>query len=189
MSGNKGKNSGSKQESTEESAPIFENDLVLNWLIEQADKIGQKHYQGLFGSISYSEDPRMSQNAGAIYGVWVQASASKLALLFSQVKSRNRNLKNIADFHPIPGHETWYPLYWGKDANPGSRLRAHVEGHKNGNINIFQYSALHSDVMILYGVLLVEDYCGFESHLFAKFPPLIGTGKRGKIAAKVRFTP
>ena len=67
---------------------------------------------------------------------------------------------------------------WGKDITPVSRLKAHVQGHQNGNINLPSIPELEN-LPLVFGSIFVAHYDEFERLLHAGFPPLRGTPGQG----------
>ena len=66
----------------------------------------------------------------------------------------------------------------GKDITPVSRLKAHVQGHQNGNINLPSIPELEN-LPLVFGSIFVAHYDEFERLLHAGFPPLRGTPGQG----------
>ena len=104
-----------------------------------------------------------------------------------------RGLRNMGQFPtpirtglaPIPGYPQWYPVYWGKDITPVSRLKAHVQGHQNGNINLPSIPELEN-LPLVFGSIFVAHYDEFERLLHAGFPPLRGTPRAGRQSTVVK---
>ncbi|MNR55355.1 hypothetical protein D3C85_1757060 [compost metagenome] len=83
----------------------------------------------------------------------------------------------------MPGFPGWYPVYWGKDISPVSRIKAHVRGHKNGNIGLPSIVELKGARLVL-GAVLVSEYQRFETLLHLHCPPFTGTpltGRQGSV--------
>lgn len=138
--------------------------IVVDFLKDFAKKNNFSVFDSIYGEI----DPTfMTQSSGAVYGIWVDSS-----ITLSQPAS------------PISKTINWYPVYWGKDITPVSRILAHARGYtKTGSLNIPSIAYLKNK-KIIYGAILVERYDSFEKLLHQKHPPLSGTARTGR---KPRF--
>lgn len=96
-------------------------------------------YDCLYGAIELNDPFPIQQSSGAVYGIWAKVSAA-----------RKLNVKEI------PGYRDWYPVYWGIDISPVSRIKAHVQGHKNGNIKLRSIPEL-KDAQLIFGAILVSE--------------------------------
>ena len=123
----------------------------------------------MYGSIDLSSAFPIQQSSGAVYGIWAHADEAPRA--------------HLAE---IPGFPGWYPVYWGKDISPVSRLRAHVKNHKNGNINLPAIEVLKG-TRLIFGAILVSNYTGFEALLHKLYPPLKGSPAAGRQSTVVRI--
>lgn len=128
-------------------------------------------YDCLYGSINLGQPYPVEQSCGAVYGIWAQSSEPLTAGL-----------------SPLPGYPQWYPVYWGKDISPVSRLKAHVQGHQNGNIDLPNIREVQG-LPLVFGSVLVARYEQFERLLHSTFPPLRGSGRPGRQATVVRVRP
>lgn len=145
-----------------------EASLVPKFLKELAAKNGFTVHDSIYGSIHLGKLPSVEQSCDAVYGIWAQsASPLKLGIL------------------SLPGYPQWYPVYWGKDISPVSRLKAHVQGHKNGNVNLPNVPEVKG-LELVFGSILVERYEEFERLLHSRYPPLRGSGRTGRQATVVR---
>lgn len=127
----------------------------------------------LSGAIELSTTNKITQPYGAVYGVVVELNKESFDALRPQLPKTRRGKQFV------PLEEDWYPLYWGKDLTPPSRIRAHVQGHKNGNARLHQYAVLHNRP-IRYGFAFVRDYEVFETLLHDRYPPILGSSRTGK---------
>lgn len=140
--------------------------LVPKFLKSFAADNGFKVHDCLYGEIQLGSEFPIQQSSAAVYGIWAEMQSTPKA--------------GLAE---VPGFPGWYPVYWGKDVSPVSRIKAHVQGHKNGNINLPAILEL-KDARLVFGAILVSEYQRFEALLHQNFPPLRGTpsaGKKGKI--------
>ncbi|NJD39672.1 MAG: hypothetical protein FIA89_15325 [Geobacter sp.] len=142
---------------------------VVKFLKELAEKEGFEIFDSLYGSIQIDQIPSILQSSGAVYGIWVEADVAP-----SRAVSE------------LPGYRNWYPVYWGKDISPLSRMKAHVQGHRNGNINLPKITEIRGKRLI-FGAILVARYVEFELLLHSQFPSLKGTPAIGKEAKVVRI--
>jgi hypothetical protein len=148
-----------------------EASLVPKFLKEFAVENDFAVYDCLYGSINLGQTSPVEQSCGAVYGIWAQSPAPLTAGL-----------------SPLPGYPQWYPVYWGKDISPVSRLKAHVQGHRNGNINLPSIREVQG-LPLVFGSILVSRYEQFERLLHSRFPPLRGSGRTGRQATVVRIRP
>ena len=119
-------------------------------------------FDAMFGSIHIGTKFPICQSSGAVYGIWVKSESPP-----------SPSLKTI------PGFDDWYPVYWGKDIAPVSRMKAHVQGHKNGNIDLPNVIEVQNKPLI-FGAILVARYRDFEKLLHGHFPPLKGSPSNGR---------
>jgi hypothetical protein len=145
-----------------------ESALVPKFLKSVAEQRGFAVGDCLYGSIHIGRAFPIEQASGAVYGIWAKAGAP----LREGLKA-------------LPNYPGWYPVYWGKDISPVSRLKAHVQGHKNGNINLPAITEL-SNLPLVYGAIIVSRYLQFESLLHQQYPPLRGTARGGRVSSVVR---
>ncbi len=122
----------------------------------------------VYGSINLGRSFPIEQSCGAVYGIWASSPTPIRTGLA-----------------PIPGYPQWYPVYWGKDITPVSRLKAHVQGHQNGNINLPSIPELEN-LPLVFGSIFVAHYDEFERLLHAGFPPLRGTPRAGRQSTVVK---
>ncbi len=87
-----------------------EGERVAQFLNNLAETNGYKVFNFLYGVIKDRQPFSILQSSGAVYGIWVQSDKSPA--------------KNIAE---IPDNKGWYPVYWGKDITPVSRVKAHTK--------------------------------------------------------------
>lgn len=135
---------------------------VIVFLKSVAKEEGFEVLDAMYGSIHIGEAETISQSSGAVYGIFVKSEAPPSPSLLE-----------------IPGHKNWYPVYWGKDMTPTSRIRAHVQGHKNGNINLPSIVELRGKPLI-FGAILVPRYFELETILHRRFPPFKGRNSQGR---------
>lgn len=146
-----------------------ESALVPQFLKTVAAKHGFKVSDCMYGSIHLGRPSPIEQACGAVYGIWAKSS-----------------LPLRAGLKELPGHSGWYAVYWGKDIAPVSRLKAHVQGHKqNGNINLPSIAEL-SGLSLVFGAIVVSGYERFEQLLHAEYPPLKGTARGGRKATVIK---
>lgn len=129
---------------------------------------GFEIYNSIYGEIRLENKIPITQSSGAVYGIWVYSEE-----IPNGIKS-------------LPGHNKWYPVYWGKDISPVSRIKAHVQGHKNGNINLPSHEFLRNKELI-YGAVLVSSYRKFENFLHQRYIPILGTDRQGRKSSIIRI--
>jgi hypothetical protein len=141
---------------------------ITKFLQRVARPAGFEIYNSIYGKIRLENKIPITQSSGAVYGIWVYSE---------EIPNGIRNL---------PGHTKWYPVYWGKDISPVSRMKAHVQGHQNGNINLPSHEFLRSKELI-YGAVLVSSYRRFEQFLHERYKPMLGTNRRGSISSIIEI--
>ncbi|WP_447470349.1 hypothetical protein [Vibrio harveyi] len=135
---------------------------VIKFLENQAKIACVEQFSSMFGSISIKPNS-IEQSSGAVYGI--------MAVSHTPISSALK---------PVPGFPNLYPIYWGKDISPTSRITAHLQNHKNtGNVDLSNIVEIQGKE-ILFGVILVSEYRKFEQYLHDNFPPLRGTSRHGK---------
>jgi len=136
---------------------------VVKFLKKIAADEGFLVLDSMFGKIQLGQEFPIKQSSGAVYGIWVHDA----------VPPKN----NLSE---MPGNAGWYPVYWGKDVSPVSRIKAHVQGHKNnGNANLPSVKEIQGKSLI-FGAILVARYDEFEAMLHRRHPPLKGTASKGR---------
>lgn len=137
---------------------------VTRFLSNEAKKQGFTVFEAIYGEMCLNEDKPIKQSSGAVYGIFAE-SATPL----------KQGIKSI-------DHSNFYPVYWGKDIAPVSRLKAHVQNHQNtGNANLRGIAEIQNK-KVIFGAILVSDYQKFEEYLHNTYPPLTGTNKTGRLS-------
>lgn len=142
--------------------------LIPKFLKSFAMEYGFQVYDCLYGAIELGSAFPIQQSAGAVYGIWAHMPAAPRPGLGE-----------------VPGFSGWYPVYWGKDISPLSRIKAHVQGHNNGNIDLPSIVELRG-ARLVFGAILVSEYQRFEALLHQRFPPFKGTPSSGRQSTVVR---
>jgi hypothetical protein len=122
----------------------------------------------LYGAIELGGIFPIQQSAAAVYGIWAHTPVAPRT--------------GLAE---VPGFPGWYPVYWGKDISPVSRIKAHGQGHKNGNIGLPDIAELEG-ARLVFGAALVSEYQRFEALLHKKCPPFRGTPMFGRQSTVVK---
>lgn len=123
------------------------------------------------GEIKLYRSAPVRQSCGAVYGIWADTVRSPAP----------------PGVIPFLDHPDWFPVYWGKDIAPCSRILAHVRNYREtGNAKLKQNKVLQGR-RLLFGAILVSDYEGFERHLHRTYRPLIGRGLPGKKSKLIRI--
>lgn len=142
--------------------------LVPKFLKSFAAKHGLQVHDCLYGAIELGGESPIQQSAAAVYGIWAHMPAPPKTGLAQ-----------------VPGFPDWYPVYWGKDISPVSRIKAHVRGHKNGNIDLPNIIELKG-ARLVFGAILVSEYQRFEELLHKHCPPFKGTPSTGRKGTLVK---
>jgi hypothetical protein len=147
-----------------------QSNIVVDFLKKVACDNGYKVVDSIFGDILLQNDDAIQQSSGAVYGIWVQSA------------SRPNSKVEV-----VPDHPGWFPVYWGKDIAPVSRMKAHVQDHaRTGNIALRKMKNIQC-LPIIFGAILVADYQAFEKLLHDKYPPMRGSSKTGKKSTVIRI--
>lgn len=146
---------------------------LTKFLKEYAARQGLKVPTEASGEIVITQFQRsIKQSTGAVYGLIVELSGSDIEAASEEIQVDGK----------APIFENWYALYWGKDSNPGARIRAHVQNHQGtGNAKLEKYRFLHGKP-IIYSMIWVEKYEQFEKSLHAEFSPLLGSRRPGSLS-------
>ncbi|MDD2810262.1 hypothetical protein [Rhodoferax sp.] len=141
------------------------SNCVITLLKKEAEENSFTLFSEIFGELCLSDSAAIKQSSGAVYGILAESDS----ILGEGVKAINPD-SNL------------YPVYWGKDIAPVSRLKAHVQNHQStGNANLRSREELVGK-HLFFGAILVSRYTEFEAHLHSKYPPMIGTGARGRVS-------
>jgi len=143
---------------------------VIEFLKAFANQENFTYYDSVFGTLELTENEPIKQSSGAVYGVWVKSETQL-----------NNALKSI------PKYTGWYPVYWGKDIKPISRISAHVQDHEGTGNASLRTIQLIKDKPLIFGALFVERYKEFERLVHQKYPALIGAGKSGKNSSVIQI--
>lgn len=119
-------------------------------------------------------DTQIQFSSGSVYGFFaIKTESSSVSDLFAEVGKTAMPLNNEGSI---------YPLYWGRDINPGSRIADHVRPRtKTGNAELEKIDALRQ-FRVIFGIVYVSRYQDFENELHSDFPPLVGSSARGKLS-------
>lgn len=155
--------------------------IVSNFLKQQAQANNFTIFDTIYGEIQLSNPQcRITQSSGSTYGIWIELNNNNIkSALMSDLKKCGKNVNPNSNAI----HLDWYPLYWGRDIHPGSRIKAHVNTSSNtGGLNLSQLN-LSENYHIKYGVILVSDYSKFELFLHQNFPPIVlSSSTPGKVS-------
>lgn len=134
---------------------------------EQSGEVNFADSETAFGG-----NTKIQFSSGSVYGFFaIKTETSSESELFKEVKRTSASLNSEASI---------YPLYWGKDINPGSRIADHVRPRaKTGNAELEKIVALRK-FRVIFGIVYVSRYQDFEKKLHKDFPPLVGSPARGK---------
>ena len=147
------------------------NNEVVQFLLEEAKRIQLNTFNCVFGDLCLDEDKPIKQSCGAVYGIVIESNTSPGESL-----------------RPLKNYPKLFPIYWGKDVSPVSRIKAHVQNHKStGNANLRKITELEGK-RIIFGAIFVEKYQDFEEHLHKTYPPLRGSMRRGGGGKIVKIT-
>jgi len=167
---------------------MWDNQVTLFLKKEVLENSEFKRNDNLHGKIKLDDlngiiggNSKISLSSGSVYGIFaIETENSNINQLINEVN--DKKTKELKDYGSImtDGNNKIYPIYWGKDINPGSRIVAHSRHYPGtGNAELEKYPALRN-FNLIYGSIYVTKYRDFEDHLFKKYQPLLGTNKVGK---------
>lgn len=141
---------------------------VTNFLLEIAKKNNFTVFNEVSGTLDIDAHPPIKQSSGAVYGI------------FAKSKEPLSKIKEIEE------HTNLYPVYWGADISPPSRIGAHAKAYEGtGNAKLKENPEIKGKKLI-WGAIFVSDYKGFEQHLHKEFKPLLGTSRSGKSLKNIK---
>ena len=144
---------------------------VVQFLLKEAKDINFNTFDSVFGDLCFDEDKPIKQSCGAVYGIVVESDTPPRASL-----------------KPLKHYPKLFPIYWGKDIAPVSRIKAHVQNHAStGNASLRKIHELKGK-RIIFGAIFVEKYQDFEAHLHKTYPPLKGSIRSGGKEKIVKIT-
>ncbi len=138
-------------------------------------------YTNLSGDVVFADSENM---VGAETKVHVSSGSVYCILAVVTCKSDIDSLFEEVGYtvHSIDSKHSLYPIYYGKDIYPGSRIADHVRPRKaggTGNAELEKIKALRK-LKVIFGSIYVENYLEFEQLLHSKHKPLLGTSRAGK---------
>ena len=144
--------------------------ILVKFLKKIANDNSYQVFDSIYGRIELSSDDAIKQSSGSVYGIWVKSNSSP----DGKVKS-------------IPNYPEWFPVYWGKDIAPVSRMKAHVQDHKKtGNIKLRKIIEIEGKDLI-FGAIMVARYEIFEKLLHNRYKPMKGSGKMGRKSKVIKI--
>jgi len=144
---------------------------VISFLRQQAYQNGYIIFNDIFGQIDFNATKPIKQSSGAVYGILVQSNVQ-----ISTVKN-------------LPNLENFYPVYWGRDTKPISRIIAHYQDYNStGNGKLQDCTEIQGKgKLVIFGAIFVSSYKDFEKHLHINFPPLITSSNTGRSSSLVEI--
>ena len=160
------------------------NNEVSNFLKKVAKKVANEFtmYDNLYGEIILDDigeklgvNSKVHLSTGSVYGIFaIKTKNSNIDNLFKETNKSRDEVKYIDIEEKI------YPVYWGKDINPGSRIVTHARPNPNtGNAKLEKIKELRN-FKLIFGCIFISKYKKFEAYLHKNHSPLIGTSKGGK---------
>ena len=160
------------------------NNEVSIFLKKIANEVKNKFtiYDNLHGEIILDDseeklggNSKIHLSTGSVYGIFaIKTIKSDIGKLFEETNKLEGSVV------PIDEKEEIYPVYWGKDINPGSRIVVHSRPNpKTGNAKLEEIQELRN-FKLIFGSIFITKYKDFESYLYENYPPLIGTSRGGK---------
>lgn len=168
-----------------ETMRIFDNSKKIkfggirmnkNKVVEVLEKyIGTENRNFLNGKITKvgTNDCKLSEDGGSVYGIAVRLENNEIEEFFkkhNEKKIRYENWKSIGD--------NFYPLYWGKDKNIGSRLVAHTKSYDGTGSLQLNKAVDFKDRECIYGAVLCLKSAEIEKKLHSDYPDILKTKKK-----------
>jgi len=127
-------------------------------IIDFLEKIAKENSFNIIENVSGKiVNNHIITNGVAVYGILVESSLP--------LKENHRSL---------PGSPNLYPVYWGVDPKPISRILAHLsEYKKTGSVQIHNIKELENKPLYS-GVIFLKEYKELEALLHKNFPPYTG---------------
>jgi len=144
--------------------------IIVKFLKKTANDNSYQVFDSIYGKIELGNDHPIKQSSGSVYGIWVKSNSSPGGKV-----------------EQIPGHPEWFPVYWGKDIAPVSRMKAHVQDHtKTGNIKLRKIKEIEGKELI-FGAIMVARYENFEKLLHDRYRPMKGSDKKGRNSTVIKI--
>ena len=136
--------------------------ILVQFLKKIANENNYQIYDSIYGNIDLKDNAAIKQSSGSVYGIWVKSDSSPDGIV-----------------RCINDYPKWFPVYWGKDIAPVSRMKAHVQDHKNtGNIALRKIEEIKCKELI-FGAIMVSNYEDFEILLQKQYRPMKGGNRKG----------
>jgi len=152
---------------------------ATGFLLRAAKEAKYTTYENLSGEVKFGDsddviggDTNVYLSSGSVYCfLAIAIEGSSTEQLFSEVGRAAQ---------PIDSDGMIYPIYFGKDINPGSRIADHVRPRSvTVNAGLEGIKSLRK-FRLIYGSIYVARYSEFESFLHEMYAPLIGTSRAGR---------
>lgn len=119
-----------------------------------------------------TNDCKLSEDGSSVYGIAVKLENNEIKNFF--IKFNEKNIK-YEDWKSIG--DNFYPLYWGKDRNIGSRLIAHTKSYKGTSTLQLNKMTDFEDRECIYGAVLCLNSEEIEKKLHRDYPDILITKK------------
>lgn len=124
-----------------------------------------------------TDECKLSDERGSVYGIAIQIKdENDKEKVFDAVLESRRKLENADQWKAIT--DDFYPLYWGKDVNMGSRLFSHTKIMKStGTLQLNTISSALGKHRIIYGAVPCLNRLANEDKLHKQYADLLKTVK------------
>lgn len=137
------------------------------------DTIGSAKRDYLEGEVKYDKGSCRLEDRGGVYGIAVKLDESEVETFFNNNNKKGEEVK-VNEWRTIG--EGYYPLYWGKDINLGSRLFEHMKASNTvASIQLDKKWSLLCDKSVIYGAVMCVDRHNWERELRKKYPDIYKT--------------
>jgi len=149
--------------------------MIKNEMIMVLEKhVGTKRLNSISGNINNPglASCALSDERGSVYGIAVKLKDSEIDDFLSKCDKCQINV----DTWKTIGN-SYYPLYWGKDLNLGTRLNAHTKTYKStGSLQLNKRIFLQNKE-IIYGAIQCTNSEEIELQLRSLYPDVLKTKK------------
>ena len=122
-----------------------------------------------------TENCKLQTCRGSVYGIAIRLEGDEITSFYDSIPIKHKNNTKIN--HWISIGDKYYPLYWGKDINLGSRPYAHTKSMKStGTLQLNDINELKGKKLI-FGAMPCINYELHEKEIREQFPDILKTTK------------
>ncbi len=146
--------------------------MAKNQVVEAIQQVlGEDCRDFLVGEFTFVDGECRLEARGGVYGVAIDLSKATKEEKRAIYEEGNKNGKVAFDKWQEIGNG-FYPLYWGKDSNLGSRLFEHAKNSSSVySLQLNKRTELFNQ-KVIYGAVLCANFKENEKKLRARFPDI-----------------